>query len=88
MIPIATQVAELRRRGCIVTAPPSSEPVIVGTISERDSIHFLENALRRSRLLNDMVIASAIPFLHGRDERVMPRDSCGRIKAKAAGGGR
>ena len=34
MNPIASQVAELRLRGAIVTAHPSSGPVIVGAIAK------------------------------------------------------
>jgi hypothetical protein len=33
-------------------------------------------------------ISNAPPFLRGRDERVMPRDECGRLKAKSAAGGK
>ena len=88
MISIASQVAELRRRGAIVTARPSSGPVVVMRVTREESIRLLEAALRRSYVRNEKVIAASPPFLRGRDERVMARDSCGRVKAKAAGGGR
>ena len=88
MISIASQVAELRRRGAIVTARPSSGPVVVTRVTREESIRLLEAALRRSYVRNEKVIAASPPFLHGRDERVMARDECGRIKRMAAGGGR
>jgi hypothetical protein len=88
MIPIASQVAELRRRGAIVTARPSSGPVVVTRVTREESTGLLEAALWRSYVRNEKVIAASPPFPRGRDERVMARDECGRVKAKAAGGGR
>ena len=87
-VSLAESVSRLRKSGAIITARPSNRPVVVGTVSARDSADFLEAALWRSRIFNEKVIASAPPFLRGRDERVMPRDSFGRIKSKAAGGKR
>jgi len=81
MIPIASQVAELRRLGAIVTARPSSGPFVVGTASASDSADLLAGALQRTIERNNRVIAASPPFLRGRDER-------GRAKAKAPGGNR
>jgi hypothetical protein len=84
---IAAQVDELRRCGAIVTALPSSKPV-VHTISARESADILAGALQRTIERNNRVIATSPPFLHGRDERLMERDEFGRIKAKESGGSR
>ena len=87
MTTLASRVAQLRKSGAIITARPSSRPVIVGTV-DTDVRDFLESVMNRAIARNARVIAAAPPFTRGRDELVMARDECGRLKAKSAAGGK
>ena len=88
MTTLAARVAQLRKSGAIITAQPSTEPVIVGHVPASQSADFFQDALARARARNAKRIAATPPFLRGRDERVMARDECGRLKAKSAVGGK
>ena len=85
---LAARVAQLRRSGAIITARQSSNPVVVRIVPPLEAISMLAEALQRSIARNRRVIAAAPPFMRGRDERVMARDECGRLKTKSAAGGK